>query len=101
MFDNELNFLASEVPCYIAPITFHNVPHPGRCIIECFIIVTKWCFFGVPFIQMHMVITISLDLLIGTWKIWISRLIRPSQDGKICIDSYSKFYYWDLIYDAI
>ncbi len=29
---------------------------------------TKWCFFpGVLFIQMLVVINISLDLLIGTW----------------------------------
>jgi hypothetical protein len=40
----------------------------GRWTMKCLIIVIKQCFFlGYPLIQMHMVINISLDLLIGTW----------------------------------
>jgi len=48
--------------------TTHNIM-VGRCIIECLTIVMKWGFVfpWVPFLQMHMVTNISLDLLIGIW----------------------------------
>jgi hypothetical protein len=37
----------------------------------------------VPFIQMHMVINISLDLLIGTW-IWTNNFIMKSLWREMC-----------------
>ncbi len=41
----------------------------GRCKLQWFTFVTRQCFFPwVPLFQMHMMINICLDLLIGTWS---------------------------------
>jgi hypothetical protein len=59
-------------PSWFIPLCFNHhhltlSSSLNRCTIKCFTIVMKPCFFSwVPFIQMHIMINISLDLLIGT-----------------------------------
>jgi hypothetical protein len=100
----------------------------GRCKLWWFTFVTKQCFFFplVLFIQMLVVINISLDILIGTWimKIIVCLFIDKKNHLSIIMDFWNKnkmdwsfdwnitkwkilywftfqICYWDSIYNVI